>query len=65
MHRLLPHSQCPFVSSGMLMLEASVVVYLLQGHLASDAPEASHPGSSPSLPLSIPHGLAWILADGL
>ena len=45
----------------MLMLEASVVVYLLQGHLASDAPEASTPASPPSLPLSVSHRLAWIL----
>ena len=56
MHRLLPRSQCLFVAPGMLMLEASVVVYLLQGHLASDAPEASHhPPSPPSLPFLFPH----------
>ena len=61
MHRLLPRSKCLFVSPGLLMLEASVVVYLLQGHLVSDAPEACHPASPPSLPLPVSRGLAWVL----
>ena len=46
------------------MLEASVVVYLLQGHLVSDAPEARPPALASGLPPSALQGLYGSACSG-